>query len=124
MRWNGWTRAGFAILAPVLVGGLLVAGEWAQTPASAQSEAKPAVSEAARPAAAAVADHSRTAHVRDLQRALTTAGYDPGPVDGIFGPRTKAALSRYIAVPAPQVPGPADKTIAQFRTGEQQTQGQ
>ena len=35
MRWNRWTRAGFAILAPVLVAVMLAAGEWAQPPASA-----------------------------------------------------------------------------------------
>lgn len=33
--------------------------------------------------------------VRDLQRALKRAGYPPGPIDGIFGPRTKAALKGY-----------------------------
>ncbi|HYS92976.1 MAG TPA: peptidoglycan-binding domain-containing protein [Candidatus Acidoferrales bacterium] len=123
MKWNRWARAGFALLAPVLVGGLLIAGEWAQSPASAQSGAKAATAEAATPKAGTASRQTRTDHVRQLQRALITAGYDPGPVDGIFGPRTKAALQQYVAVPPPQVPGPADKTIAQFRTGEQR-QGQ
>ena len=122
MRWNRWARAGFAILAPVLVGGVLIAGEWAQSPASAQSD-KAATSEAAKPKAEAASKQTRPEHVRELQQALVTAGYDPGPIDGIFGPRTKAALRKYIAVPPPQVPSPADKTIAQFRTGEQR-QGQ
>ena len=126
MRWNRWTRAGFAILAPVLVGGLLIAGEWAQSPASAQSDGKAATSEAAKPKAGATskaASKQTPEHVRELQQALIKAGYDPGPVDGIFGPQTKAALGKYVAVPPPQVPSPADKTIAQFRTGEQR-QGQ
>jgi hypothetical protein len=32
---------------------------------------------------------------RDLQLALRAAGYDPGPVDGFFGPATRQALGRY-----------------------------
>jgi len=28
----------------------------------------------------------------DVQNALTALGYDPGPVDGLFGPRTRAAI--------------------------------
>jgi peptidoglycan hydrolase-like protein with peptidoglycan-binding domain len=118
MKWNRWTRAGFAILAPVLVGGMLIAGEWAQSPASAQS-GKAATSEAVTPKAGAASKQTRPEHVRELQQALVKAGYDPGPIDGIFGPRTKAALRKYVAVPPPQVPSPADKTISQFRTGEQ-----
>jgi hypothetical protein len=30
--------------------------------------------------------------IEELQQALSTAGYDPGPADGIFGPRTEAAV--------------------------------
>jgi hypothetical protein len=30
--------------------------------------------------------------VTELQQALTAAGYDPGPADGTFGPRTEAAV--------------------------------
>ncbi len=30
--------------------------------------------------------------VRDIQRALKNAGYDPGPIDGIIGRRTKRAI--------------------------------
>ena len=107
---------------------MLIAGEWAQSPASAQSGAKPADAKAATPGAAtpkavATPKQSRPEHVRELQEALAQAGYDPGPVDGIFGPRTKAALRKYVAVPPPHVPSPADKAIAQFRTAQQQ-QGQ
>ena len=29
--------------------------------------------------------------VREVQRRLTRLGYRPGPVDGLFGPRTRAA---------------------------------
>jgi peptidoglycan hydrolase-like protein with peptidoglycan-binding domain len=31
------------------------------------------------------------------QELLNAAGVDPGPIDGVLGPRTKAALRRYQA---------------------------
>lgn len=33
--------------------------------------------------------------VEDLQRALGQAGYDPGPADGLSGPRTSGAIMAY-----------------------------
>ena len=33
--------------------------------------------------------------VRDLQEALKALGYDPGPVDGIFGSATEAAVKQF-----------------------------
>jgi peptidoglycan hydrolase-like protein with peptidoglycan-binding domain len=33
--------------------------------------------------------------VADIQRDLKRLGYDPGPVDGVLGPRTKAAIARF-----------------------------
>ena len=33
--------------------------------------------------------------VRQAQRALRDLGYYPGPIDGIVGPQTQAALSKY-----------------------------
>jgi peptidoglycan hydrolase-like protein with peptidoglycan-binding domain len=33
--------------------------------------------------------------VRQIQQALSAAGYDPGPSDNIMGARTKAALTKY-----------------------------
>jgi peptidoglycan hydrolase-like protein with peptidoglycan-binding domain/DNA invertase Pin-like site-specific DNA recombinase len=35
------------------------------------------------------------AAVRDVQRVLRRLGWRPGPVDGLFGPRTRAAVIRY-----------------------------
>jgi peptidoglycan hydrolase-like protein with peptidoglycan-binding domain len=128
MRWNRWTRVGFALLAPVVVAVMLAAGEWSQPPASAQSDPKAAggqaaPSEVAKPKGAST-QSARPEHVRELQQALTNAGYDPGPIDGKLGPRTKAALRRYVAVPPPQVPSPADKVISQFRSSNEVRQGQ
>jgi peptidoglycan hydrolase-like protein with peptidoglycan-binding domain len=34
-------------------------------------------------------------HVKDLQRELKRAGFNPGPTDGIFGPHTKAAVQAF-----------------------------
>ncbi len=34
-------------------------------------------------------------NVRTLQQRLATAGFDPGPIDGIFGGLTESAVSRY-----------------------------
>lgn len=39
-----------------------------------------------------LAEGDEGANVEQLQRALETLGIDPGPIDGIFGPRTKAAV--------------------------------
>jgi len=113
MRWNRWARFGFAILAPGLVGVMLAAGEWAQEPVSSPPGGKESA-----PAAAGSQRSLTPEHVRDVQQALANAGYDPGPIDGLFGPRTKSALRRYIAVPPPQVPSPADRVIARFKASE------
>lgn len=113
MRWNPWVRYGFAMLAPALVGVMLAAGEWAQEPVSSAPGGKASAPPAARPERSPTPEH-----VRDVQQALANAGYDPGPIDGIFGPRTKSALRKYIAVPPPQVPRPEDQVISRFKSGE------
>jgi peptidoglycan hydrolase-like protein with peptidoglycan-binding domain len=33
--------------------------------------------------------------VKSLQTQLRDAGFDPGLIDGVFGPRTRAALQKY-----------------------------
>ena len=38
---------------------------------------------------------SRGQHVKDLQRELKHAGFDPGGVDGVFGPHTQAAVKAF-----------------------------
>lgn len=37
------------------------------------------------------------AGIRALQQQMKAAGFDPGPIDGIWGPRTQAAYDRYTA---------------------------
>lgn len=47
--------------------------------------------------------------VRKLQRQLAAAGFDPGPVDGVYGPLTRGAverLQRYCGLAADGIAGP------------------
>ncbi|HEY7437455.1 MAG TPA: peptidoglycan-binding domain-containing protein [Methylomirabilota bacterium] len=53
--------------------------------------------------------------VREAQRTLRDLGYQPGPVDGIVGPRTKEALARYQRSERIQVTGRLDpETMARL----------
>jgi peptidoglycan hydrolase-like protein with peptidoglycan-binding domain len=38
---------------------------------------------------------ARQSLVREAQRALRDLGYDPGPNDGLLGPKTRTALAKY-----------------------------
>lgn len=50
--------------------------------------------------------------VEAMQRALAAAGHDPGPIDGLFGPRTQAAMVAYQAAQGlPQ--GPLSRATAE-----------
>jgi Putative peptidoglycan binding domain len=113
MRWLRSTRLGVLGSIPIVMTAVLTGLSWAAEPASPKPAAKAAVSAAG----------ARTSHVREVQQALAAAGFDPGPIDGIMGPLTKAALRKYIAVPPPQVPSPADRALAPFR-GNEPRQGQ
>jgi hypothetical protein len=33
--------------------------------------------------------------IKELQRALSSAGFNPGPIDGVYGPLTRAAVRRF-----------------------------
>jgi hypothetical protein len=108
MRWIHSTRLGILVGIPVVMTAALTGLVWADEPASPPPAAKAALSGAG----------ARASHVREVQQALVAAGYDPGPIDGIMGPRTKSALRKYIAVPPPQIPSPADRTLAPLRANE------
>lgn len=108
MQWIRSTRLGVLLGIPILVTTALAGPVSAAGPVSPSPAAK----------AATPRDAAGSGHVRQVQRALATAGYDPGPIDGIMGPRTKSALQKYIAVPPPQVPRPADRILAPLRANE------
>ncbi len=47
------------------------------------------------PAPASASSRFDRQQIREMQRTLEALGLDPGPGDGILGPRTKAALTRF-----------------------------
>jgi peptidoglycan hydrolase-like protein with peptidoglycan-binding domain len=68
---------------------------------SGETPAQPAASDAATPAQPEAAEPifvetqpSGKEDVRAKQTRLRKAGFDPGPIDGVFGAKTKAALAR------------------------------
>ncbi len=44
---------------------------------------------------ATAADLARQARIVEIQKHLTTLGYDPGPANGVNGKQTRAAIQRY-----------------------------
>lgn len=51
--------------------------------------------------------------VRDIQRALAVFGIDPGPVDGIYGPKTTAAVAAFQQLKGLVVDGEVGPVTAQ-----------
>lgn len=67
---------------------------------------------------AGYADVHGSASVRALQRKLARAGFGPGPIDGLYGPRTEHAVIKFQAAHALQVDGIAGPhTFAALRSG-------
>ena len=61
-------------------------------------------------------NYRHRATVRDVQRRLTDLGYDPGPADGILGPRTRAAIRAFQAGRGLSETGePSEELAAQLR---------
>jgi hypothetical protein len=101
MRRSHAAGAGLLMLSSTLLAAVPMDTSWAQN--TKQSKVRGVSS-------------AQPEHIRELQEALAKSGYDPGPIDGIMGPRTKAALRKYMAVPPPKEPSPSDQVIARFRT--------
>jgi len=73
----------------------LTVSSTATMPASADQESiAPAGNDTLTPVAANIPSRSRE-DIRILQLRLRDAGFDPGPFDGVMGPKTKRALERY-----------------------------
>jgi len=114
---------------------ILLRGEVAPTPAvkpfveALQSYRAQAISEnrpAGKKTAAAGADHEAKPRVgsrdevKKAQEALREKGYDPGPIDGVLGPRTRAALRSYQQAENLAVTGRLDSQTAAKLGGESQ----
>src|SRR5438067_185869 len=91
--WAPARRAVSASVAAVLVllcsPGATVSSGWSA------SAAEPEYGTVTRLARGASSDPSYRAPVRALQRRLQSLGQPPGPVDGLFGPMTEAAVVRF-----------------------------
>ena len=55
--------------------------------------------------------------VRKMQQALADAGFDPGPIDGIFGPKTEAAVRAYQTSQEMVINGIFDDYVAGYLYG-------
>lgn len=66
------------------------------------------------PAAATPATTSgaTSSEVRDIQTGLARLGYDPGPADGVAGPRTREAIRQYQQVNGLAMTGDASPQLA------------
>jgi Putative peptidoglycan binding domain len=84
--------------APALSPGLLAEASWHGRPIQRPLKASPTEARAEAPGTASLrrgTGFSRAGgsdRVRDVQRRLTRLGYQPGRLDGLFGPRTQAAV--------------------------------
>lgn len=52
-----------------------------------------------------------------IQNALRVQGYDPGPADGVVGPRTRAAIRRYQSDHGAEVTGEPSRRLQEMLTG-------
>lgn len=69
-------------------GGKGASGSWARTPTYGPTAPPPKYG-------------TKSNYVVSLQHYLKNSGFDPGPVDGVYGPKTEAALKAYEAKKGP-----------------------
>jgi DNA invertase Pin-like site-specific DNA recombinase/peptidoglycan hydrolase-like protein with peptidoglycan-binding domain len=103
-------RAALGALTALLV---LLAGTGSCV-ASASEPLRPATMAEAAPLAqgAGFGDRTQAQWVRTVQRALRSQGWAPGPVDGLFGRRTEAAVVRFQAAAGLAVDGVVGRQTA------------
>lgn len=59
--------------------------------------------------------------IRDLQATLRSLGYDPGPIDGLTGPKTRSALAKFQSdnsLPVNPSPTPQDWKVLLAKSGK------
>ncbi len=59
------------------------------------------------------AGHSSMTNVKQAQQSLKAKGYDPGPIDGVMGARTKEAIKSFQNASSLQVTGTLDAQTSQ-----------
>ena len=72
---------------------------------------------------ASLSQGSRGEEVRKMQQALLDAGFDPGPIDGIYGPKTASAVKAYQASESMVVNGVFSDYEAGFLYGDPAVEG-
>jgi lipid-binding SYLF domain-containing protein len=88
--------------------------------ARARAAAEPAAQAPAAPAAQAPTTQAPAAQAYDLtiiQAALAAKGYDPGPIDGKMGAKTRAAIRRYQSDTGFEVTGNPSAALQRSLTG-------
>jgi hypothetical protein len=102
------------------------AAEPAPPPAAAAHTEEPHEPDPAKPAADSVSAAAESAapsraSVASFQAGLRQLGYDPGPIDGVIGPRTNAAIKAFQYAEHLAVDGTlsaATRAVLQRRIGE------
>lgn len=117
------TRAALAVfafaLAPLPAFAQLGAGDPVPLPAPADGPGLggPAMGDPAAPAAPALPPISlSTTQVTELQTLLAQAGFDPGGIDGIWGPATQSALTAYQQAQGLPAGDPTEELLQSMRT--------
>jgi peptidoglycan hydrolase-like protein with peptidoglycan-binding domain len=84
-----------------------------RTPAGGGHDAQEAPTRTRKRTLAAVGSDDRGAKVEKVQRRLALFGFAPGPVDGVYGPRTEAAVDAFQMIAGLERTGQANKkTVA------------
>jgi hypothetical protein len=91
-------------------------------PAPAPAATPVAPSPAAVTVAAAPPRPLSRDEIKELQGKLTAAGFAPGPIDGVVGPQTEAALRRYAEARRLAKPEPTQETLLRLRSETQASQ--
>ncbi|MGR3539947.1 MAG: peptidoglycan-binding protein [Hasllibacter sp.] len=87
-----------------------------QAPRSQATAPRQPAPQPARPVREPVREDPRRVLVRQVQRALTDLGCQPGPIDGAEGPSTRAAIERYeAAFGYPVIGAPSDALLRRIR---------